>query len=91
LVLVHPSSNGNQHEPERVQDSRHLVSSLSRAFQVASQARSSFSDHTGSCARQATDPSAGRSPSRGTSTPPTSVRSPTTSAATTDCSWATPV
>jgi hypothetical protein len=25
LALVYPSSNGNEHEPERVQDSRHLV------------------------------------------------------------------
>jgi hypothetical protein len=30
--LVHPSGDRDQHEPERIQNSWHLVSSLSRAF-----------------------------------------------------------
>src|SRR6059058_4115310 len=29
LALVHPPGYGDQHEPERIQGSRHLVSSLS--------------------------------------------------------------
>src|SRR5215831_4893368 len=31
LMLVHPPGDGNQHEPERIHHSRHLVRSLSRA------------------------------------------------------------
>jgi hypothetical protein len=29
LVLIHPAGDGDQHEPERIQDIRHVVSSLS--------------------------------------------------------------
>jgi hypothetical protein len=45
LTLVHPCSNGSQHEPERVHNSWHLVSSLSRPFQGSSQDQIQFSDH----------------------------------------------
>ena len=52
LALVHPAGHGDQHEPERIQESRHLVSSLSRAspWAVTHQRefkRIQFPDHTG--------------------------------------------
>jgi hypothetical protein len=52
LALVHPPGDGDQHEPERIQDSRHLVRSLSRASVHAVNNQREFmpirfSDHTG--------------------------------------------
>ncbi len=35
LALVHPPAYGDQHEPERIQDSGHLVSLLSRCSRPA--------------------------------------------------------
>jgi hypothetical protein len=51
LALVHPPGDGDQHEPERIQDSWHLVSSLSRAFDGRAMNQLEFkqihfSDHT---------------------------------------------
>ena len=52
LTSVHPPADGDQHEPEWTQDSRHLVSSFSRALKTAEMNQRHFKqipfpDHTG--------------------------------------------
>ena len=53
LVLVHPPGDRDQHEPERIQNSWHLVSSLSRAFVAGDKPARiqeiQFPDHSGCC------------------------------------------
>jgi hypothetical protein len=52
LTSVHPPADGDQHEPEWTQDSRHLVSSFSRTLKTAEMNQRHFKqipfpDHTG--------------------------------------------